>query len=74
MVKDTTLYDRLEVSSDSDETQIKKAYNKLSKLWHPDKHTGDTEKEKATIKFKEITEAKEILLDKQKFLILFASS
>jgi DnaJ-class molecular chaperone len=66
MVKDTTLYDRLEISHDSDENQIKKAYNKLSKQWHPDKHIGNAEKEKATLKFKEITEAKEILLDKQK--------
>jgi DnaJ family protein A protein 2 len=66
MVKDTTLYDRLEITPESDENQIKKAYNKLSKQWHPDKHTGDAEKEQATQKFKEITEAKEILLDKQK--------
>ena len=66
MVKDTTLYDRLEIAPESDENQIKKAYNKLSKQWHPDKHMGDAEKEKATLKFKEITEAKEILLDKQK--------
>ena len=54
MVKDTTLYDRLEISHDSDENQIKKAYNKLSKQWHPDKHIGNAEKEKATLKFKEI--------------------
>ena len=66
MVKDTTLYDRLEISADSDENQIKKAYNKLSKIWHPDKHVDEVEKEKAALKFKEITEAKEILLDKQK--------
>jgi DnaJ-class molecular chaperone len=66
MVKDTTLYDRLEVPPESDENQIKKAYNKLSKIWHPDKHLDEAEKEKASLKFKEITEAKEILLDKQK--------
>ena len=47
MVKDTTLYDRLEISADSDENQIKKAYNKLSKQWHPDKHVDEVEKEKA---------------------------
>jgi DnaJ-class molecular chaperone len=66
MVKDTILYDTLEIKSDASETEIKKSYNRLSKLWHPDKHMGDTEKDKASLKFKEITEAKEILLDKQK--------
>jgi DnaJ family protein A protein 2 len=65
MVKDTTLYNRLEVPPDADDNIIKKAFNRLSKTWHPDKH-GDEKKEEATEKFKEITEAKEILLDKEK--------
>ena len=65
MVKDTTLYKRLEVESDANDTQIKKAYNKLSKIWHPDKHMDD-KKEEAEKKFKEITEAKDILLDSDK--------
>ena len=65
MVKDTTLYNRLEVEPNADESVIKKSYNKLSKIWHPDKH-GDEKKEEATLKFKEITEARDILLDKEK--------
>lgn len=65
MVKDTTLYDRLEVPSDASESQIKKSFIHLSKKYHPDKHT-DEEKESASEKFKSITEAKEILLDTEK--------
>ena len=68
MVKDTTLYDRLEISPDSSEAQIKKAYNKLSKQWHPDRHVNSPPdvKEQATSKFQEIGQAKEILLDAEK--------
>jgi DnaJ family protein A protein 2 len=65
MVKDTTLYNRLEIEPDANETQIKKAYNKLSKVWHPDKHPAD-KKDEAEAKFKEITEARDVLLDKEK--------
>jgi DnaJ family protein A protein 2 len=65
MVKDTTLYDRLEIQPDASVPQIKKAYNKLSKVWHPDKHE-ESKKEEATQKFKEITEARDILTDEGK--------
>ena len=68
MVKDTILYDRLEILPESSETQIKKAYNKLSKVWHPDKHVNSTpeQKEHAISKFHELGQAKEILLDSEK--------
>lgn len=68
MVKDTILYDRLEISPDSTEAQIKKAYNKLSKQWHPDRHVNASQeqKDKATAKFQEIAQAKEVLLDAEK--------
>lgn len=68
MVKDTILYDRLEIPPDSSETQIKKAYNKLSKVWHPDKHVNSTpeQKEQSISKFQELGQAKEILLDSEK--------
>ena len=65
MVRDTKLYDRLEIEPTADDAQIKKAYNKLSKIYHPDK-IFDDKKEEYTLKFKEITEAKEILLDETK--------
>ena len=68
MVRDTTLYDNLEINPDATETEIKKAYNRLSKLWHPDKHSQGDEKEQeeAKVKFQTINQAKEILLDKEK--------
>ena len=64
MVKDTKLYDILEINPDATDAQIKKAYNKLSKIWHPDKHTDLDEKKEATERFQEINQAKETLLNK----------
>jgi len=68
MVKDTILYDTLEIKSDASEIEIKKSYNRLSKIWHPDKHVQDNEQEQeaAKTKFQSINQAKEILLDKEK--------
>lgn len=66
MVKDTKLYDILEVETDATEIQIKKSYNKLSKIWHPDKHQDPEKKKEATIKFQEINQAKNILIDEEK--------
>jgi DnaJ family protein A protein 2 len=65
MVKDSTLYERLEIPVDANEGQIKKAFNKLSKQWHPDKHP-DEKKEEASKKFQDINQAKEVLLDDNK--------
>jgi DnaJ homolog subfamily A member 2 len=66
MVKDNKLYDILEVESTATDTEIKKSYNRLSKLWHPDKHIDETKKKEVTIKFQEINQAKTILLDNEK--------
>ena len=65
MVKDNTLYHRLGISSEATDSEIQKAFIGLSKKWHPDKHPEE-KKEEATQKFKEIQEAKEILLDKNR--------
>ena len=65
MVKDMTLYDRLHVKSDASESEIKKSYIHLSKINHPDKHPEEM-KEQATQTFKELLEAKEVLLDSEK--------
>ncbi|RUO95371.1 hypothetical protein BC936DRAFT_144231, partial [Jimgerdemannia flammicorona] len=37
MVRDTKLYDALEVSPDCSEGDLKKAYRKLALKYHPDK-------------------------------------
>ncbi|OGJ58431.1 molecular chaperone DnaJ [Candidatus Peribacteria bacterium RIFCSPHIGHO2_01_FULL_55_13] len=56
-------YSTLGVSRDASPEDIKKAYRKLSKESHPDKHKGDKAAEQ---KFKEINEAYETLSDPQK--------
>lgn len=68
MVIDTVLYDRLKISATATDVEIKKAYNKLSKEYHPDKHVNSSPdiKEQNTIKFQDINQAKEILLDPEK--------
>jgi len=57
-----SLYETLEISENASEAEIKKAYRKLARKYHP-----DVNKEKgAEDKFKEINSAYEILSDKKK--------
>lgn len=56
MAKD--YYSVLGVEKSASAADIKGAYRKLSKQWHPDKHKGDKD---AETKFKEINEAYEVL-------------
>lgn len=63
MVKDTILYDRLGLKPGCSSSELKKAYFKLSKKWHPDKNNNSKE---STEKFQEIAEAYEILRDDKK--------
>ena len=58
-------YDLLGVSKNATETEIKKAYRKLAIKYHPDKSPED-KKNEYTEKFKEITEAYEVLSDPKK--------
>lgn len=57
------LYEILGVDRNATEEEIKKAYRRLAKKYHPDLNPGDKEAEQ---KFKEINEAYEILSDPQK--------
>lgn len=61
-------YDVLGVSKDADDKALKSAYRKLAVKYHPDKQNGksDSEKKDAEEKFKEISEAYEVLSDKDK--------
>ncbi|CAG8440660.1 10411_t:CDS:2 [Funneliformis caledonium] len=59
-------YKILGVDKGVDDEALKKAYRKLALKWHPDRHQGDKDKESAEIKFKEISEAFEVLSDKNK--------
>ncbi len=56
-------YEILGVSKNATEEEIKAAYKKLVKQYHPDLHPND---KLAAEKFKEINEANEVLSDKQK--------
>ncbi|MFH1515356.1 MAG: molecular chaperone DnaJ [bacterium] len=63
MDKNTDLYSVLGVDRGSDQDQIKKAYRKLARQYHPDVNPGDKQAEE---KFKEIGMAYEILSDPEK--------
>ena len=56
-------YEILGLNKDADEKEIKKAYRKLAKQYHPDTNQGDRE---AELRFREITEAYEVLSDPEK--------
>lgn len=65
-MNNTEFYDRLGVSKDASQDEIKKAYRKLSKKYHPDinKDPG------AEDKYKEVQEAYETLSDPQNGLLM----
>ena len=56
-------YEVLGVSKTATEEEIKKAYRKLAKQYHPDLNPDDKE---AEAKFKEVNEAYEVLSDQDK--------
>ncbi len=59
----------LEVPPDATAEDIKAAYHRLAKRWHPDRYTG-AEKEEAESKFRELAEAFSMLKDPSKRLAL----
>ncbi len=64
-VKFQDYYELLEVDRNASEKEIKAAYRKLARKWHPDLHPAN-EKKAAEEKFKRINEAYEVLKDPEK--------
>src|SRR5262245_15182807 len=56
-------YEVLGVKSSASEDEIKRAYRKLARQFHPDRNPGDKQ---AEVKFKEVQDAYDMLADKEK--------
>src|SRR5216117_1417777 len=56
-------YKALGVSKNATPDEIKKAYRKLARQYHPDRNSGD---KKAEGRFKEVSEAHDVLSDPEK--------
>ncbi|ARP49518.1 MULTISPECIES: molecular chaperone DnaJ [Caproicibacterium] len=63
MAEKKDYYEVMGVPKNASEEEIKKAYHKLAKKYHPDLHPGD---KIAEAKFKELNEAYEVLSSKEK--------
>ena len=59
-------YETLGVERNASDDELKKAYRKLARQYHPDLQPDDQHKKSSEDKFKEVSEAYEILSDQEK--------
>ncbi|KAJ1978614.1 hypothetical protein H4R34_003138 [Dimargaris verticillata] len=59
-------YKILGVSREATSADIKKAYRRLARKWHPDTYSGDLSEDEVRAKMSDINEANEILQDKER--------
>ncbi|CAG8475205.1 8386_t:CDS:2, partial [Paraglomus brasilianum] len=64
--QDVDFYAVLNVAKEATEDEIKEAYKRLCRTFHPDKHVDQTDKLAAEKKFQVIQKAYEVLVDKTK--------
>lgn len=58
-------YDVLGVRTDASDEEIKKAYRKLSRMYHPDTNVNNPNKEQAEERFKEVQQAYDAIMNKK---------
>ncbi len=66
MANSKDYYEILGVSKDATQDDIKRAFRKLAKTYHPDAQHTEEDKKNAEVKFKEINEAYSVLSDETK--------
>ena len=60
-------YSVLGVSRDASDEEIKKAYRRLSRKYHPDANINNPNKEQAEEKFKEVQQAYEQIMKEKEY-------
>ena len=63
----TDPYSVLEISRDASDDEIKKAYRKLSRKYHPDANINNPNKDQAEAKFKEVQQAYQQIMKEREY-------